>query len=232
MKTILQAKGLEKRFTGPKGAGRAGPSLLAGLDLALSTGESLSIVGQSGAGKSTLLNLLAGLDRPDCGEVLWGGMCMSTVSSSALSQRRASFLGIVFQAYYLISELDVLENILLGWRIAKPHARVDAALLARVGKLLAYLGLTGKETALPTTLSGGERQRVGLARALVHQPKVILADEPTGNLDEKTAQTVIDLLLGLCKEEGVALLLVTHNTHFAKKTDRATVLNAGKLHDL
>ncbi len=226
---MLQAKGLEKSFIGPK---KEGFSLLSGLDLVLYKGESLSIVGQSGAGKSTLLNLLAGLDKPDRGEVLWGEESIGCLSSNSLNQKRSTFLGIVFQAYYLIQELDVLENILLGWRIPRPQERIDALLLTRVRTLLAYLGLEGKETALPATLSGGERQRVGLARALVHQPKLVLADEPTGNLDEKTADTVMQLLLGLCKEEGVSLILVTHNTHFAKKTDRATILHEGKLHAL
>lgn len=229
METILQAKGLEKSFIGPK---KEGSALLSGLDLVLDKGESLSIVGQSGVGKSTLLNLLAGLDRPERGEVFWQDEPIGSLPSCLLNQKRAAFLGIVFQAYYLIQELNVLENILLAWKIAKPKARVDALLLARVRKLLAYLGLEAKETTLPATLSGGERQRVGLARALIHQPKVILADEPTGNLDEKTADTVMQLLLGLCKEEGVSLILVTHNTHFAKKTDRATILHEGKLHAL
>ncbi len=229
MEAILQAKGLEKSFIGPK---KEGSPLLSGLDLVLYKGESLSIVGQSGAGKSTLLNLLAGLDKPDRGEVVWGGESIGFLSSNSLNQKRSTFLGIVFQAYYLIQELDVLENILLGWRIARPQERIDALLLARVRTLLAYLGLEGKETALPATLSGGERQRVGLARALVHRPAVVLADEPTGNLDEQTADTVMQLLLGLCKAEGVSLILVTHNTHFAKKTDRATILHEGTLRPL
>lgn len=229
MEIILQAKGLGKSFIGPK---KDGSSLLAGVDLALSKGESLSILGQSGAGKSTLLHLLAGLDRPDQGEILWQGKAISSLSSTTLSQRRAAFLGIVFQAYYLIQELDVLENILLAWRIARPHQKVDALLLARAKRLLAFLGLEAKETTLPATLSGGEKQRVALARALIHHPKVILADEPTGNLDEKTAQGVMELLLDLCKKEGVSLILVTHNTNFSKQTDRATILYEGKLHCL
>jgi lipoprotein-releasing system ATP-binding protein len=223
---VLQAKGLKKSF---KGSGQG--MILNGVDLALEAGQSLSVVGESGAGKSTLLNIVSGLDTADEGELFWQGEPVQGLSSSQLSQKRAAFLGIVFQSYYLIHELNVLENIVLGWQIAKAGGSVgerqDIDLRAR--KLLGFLGLSSKTEALPEKLSGGERQRVAIARALIHQPKVILADEPTGNLDEKTAKGVMELFLGLCKQEGVALVLVTHNIHFSKQTDTISVLHEGCL---
>lgn len=223
---VLQAKGLKKRFNG-SGQGW----ILDGVSIDLEAGQSLSVVGESGAGKSTLLNILSGLDRPDAGEILWQEDPIQRLSSKELSQRRAAFLGIVFQSYYLLHELTVLENILLGWRIAKAagSASERLAIDLRARKLLEALCILSKADVLPEKLSGGERQRVAIARALIHQPTVVLADEPTGNLDEKTAKGVMELFLGLCKQEGVALVLVTHNTHFAKQTDRATSLYQGIL---
>lgn len=216
---ILEARALMKTY--PSGDRRI--EVLRGVDLAIRAGESVSIRGESGCGKSTLLHLLAGLDRADSGDVLW------TAQSGITPARRARFLGMVFQAYYLIPELDARQNILMAARIA---GRFDAAAKARAESLLQSVGLTERAHHLPAHLSGGERQRVALARALVNRPQVILADEPTGNLDEATGTVVMDLLLDLCAREGVALVLVTHNKEHAARAARQTFLHLGKLQEL
>jgi lipoprotein-releasing system ATP-binding protein len=213
---VLSARGLRKTFA----SGDAQLEVLSGVDLDIAAGESVSIRGESGSGKSTLLNLLAGLDTPDAGAVSWGG------SAATGARRRAAFLGMVFQSFYLIPELDALGNVLLARRI---QGRLDAAGRARAEELLAHVGLSGRANHLPSQLSGGERQRVALARALMNSPRLILADEPTGNLDERTGDGVVELLLGLCASANAALVLVTHNAAHAAKTRRSLVLHAGRL---
>ena len=213
---ILSARGLRKSFQ----SGEAVLEVLRGVDLDVAAGESVSIRGESGSGKSTLLNLFAGLDAPDSGTVTWGG------SSDTRATRRAGYLGMVFQAFYLVPELDAYSNVLLARRIL---GGVDAAARARARSLLGDVGLAGRTHHLPSQLSGGERQRVALARALMNQPKLIVADEPTGNLDERTGNEVIDLLLGLCSSANTALILVTHNAAHAAKTRRSLTLTAGVL---
>jgi len=213
---ILQARALVKTY--PSGDRRI--EVLRGVDFAVGAGESVSIRGESGCGKSTLLHLLAGLDTPDTGELTWDGR------SGATASRRARFLGMVFQAYYLIPELDARQNVLMAARIA---GRLDGEARARANDLLRRVGLSERAHHLPAHLSGGERQRVALARALVNRPRVILADEPTGNLDEATGNAVMDLLLDLCAQEQVALVLVTHNKEHAARTARQATLHLGKL---
>ncbi|MBE2214439.1 MAG: ABC transporter ATP-binding protein [Opitutaceae bacterium] len=213
---ILQARALVKTY--PSGDRRI--EVLRGVDFAVGAGESVSIRGESGCGKSTLLHLLAGLDTPDTGDLLWDGEPRVT------PERRARFLGMVFQAYYLIPELDARQNVLMAARIA---GRLDAAARARAEDLLRRVGLAERAHHLPAHLSGGERQRVALARALVNRPRIILADEPTGNLDEATGNAVMDLLLDLCAQEQVALVLVTHNKEHAARTARQATLHLGKL---
>ncbi len=213
---VLSSRGLKKTFP----SGGATLEVLRGVDLDVAAGESVSIRGESGSGKSTLLNLLAGLDAPDAGTVLWGG------SPDTGAARRAAYLGMVFQSFYLVPELDAFANVLLARRIRGP---LDAAARARVSSLLAQVGLAERSHHLPAQLSGGERQRVALARALVNEPKLIVADEPTGNLDERTGNEVVDLLLGLCASAHTALILVTHNAHHAAKTQRSLLMTAGVL---
>ena len=213
---ILQARALVKTY--PSGDRRI--EVLRGVDFAVGAGESVSIRGESGCGKSTLLHLLAGLDKPDTGELVWDGRAGATAA------RRARFLGMVFQAYYLIPELDARQNVLMAARIA---GRLDGEARARANDLLRRVGLSERAHHLPAHLSGGERQRVALARALINRPRVILADEPTGNLDEATGNAVMDLLLDLCAQEQVALVLVTHNKEHAARTARQAVLHLGKL---
>ncbi len=197
--------------------------VLNGVDLSVAAGESVSIRGESGSGKSTLLNLLSALDVPDGGEVIWDG------KPSIGTQVRATYLGMVFQSFYLIPELDALQNVLMARRMV---GRVGSAEKARARDLLAKVGLAERSHHLPSQLSGGERQRVAVARALMNSPQLILADEPTGNLDEKTGDAVIELLLGLCTEMKTALILVTHSAVHAAKTNRKTLLHEGKLHDV
>jgi predicted ABC-type transport system involved in lysophospholipase L1 biosynthesis ATPase subunit len=213
---VLSARALRKAYK----SGAFTLEVLRGVDLDVAAGESVSIRGESGSGKSTLLNLLAGLDAPDSGTVTWAG---STETGAA---RRAAYLGMVFQSFYLVPELDALANVLLARRIL---GKVDAAAKARAGDLLAHVGLSGRAHHLPSQLSGGERQRVALARALMNEPQLIVADEPTGNLDEKTGNEVIDLLLGLCTSARTALILVTHNGVHAAKTGRSLHMAAGTL---
>ena len=211
---ILTARGLRKTFL----SGDRRLEVLTGVDLDVAAGESVSIRGESGSGKSTLLQLLAGLDAPDAGTLAWAGTPYTG------TKRRATFLGIVFQSFYLIPELDARENVLMARRIL---GGIDAAARARADELLAKVGLAERMTHLPAQLSGGERQRVAVARALMNSPRLILADEPTGNLDERTGDAVIELLLGLCAETKTSLVLVTHNAAHAQKTHRQLVLRGG-----
>jgi predicted ABC-type transport system involved in lysophospholipase L1 biosynthesis ATPase subunit len=179
----------------------------------------VAIRGESGSGKSTLLNLLSGLDVPDAGTIHWSG-------TAPTPDRRAEFLGMVFQSFYLIPELNAEQNVLMAARIRKSPG---AAERARARDLLARVGLAQRMRHLPMQLSGGERQRVAVARALVNSPRLILADEPTGNLDEHTGDAVIELLLALCRETGTALVLVTHNATHAAKANRSLFLHDGVL---
>ncbi|HMD61825.1 MAG TPA: ABC transporter ATP-binding protein [Opitutaceae bacterium] len=213
---VLTASDIRKSF--PSGDLRL--EVLRGVDLAVAAGESVSIRGESGSGKSTLLNLLAGLDAPDAGTVAWAG------SPDTGAGRRAAYLGMVFQSFYLVPELDAYANVLLARRIL---GGVDAAARARARELLRLVGLAERAHHLPSHLSGGERQRVALARALMNSPRLILADEPTGNLDERTGNGVVELLLGLCLSANAALILVTHNAAHAAKTRRSLVLRSGRL---
>jgi ABC-type lipoprotein export system ATPase subunit len=212
---VLSARGLRKVYQ----SGSQQLEVLHDVTLSVAAGESVSIRGESGSGKSTLLNLLSGLDAPDAGTIDWAG-------AAPTPARRAMFLGMVFQSFYLIPELNAEQNVLMAARI---RGRTGAAEQARVKELLGRVGLSGRATHLPTQLSGGERQRVAVARALVNPPKLILADEPTGNLDEHTGDAVIEMLLSLCRETGTALVLVTHNLAHAQKTNRSLFLHDGVL---
>ena len=222
---VLEAKGLSKSFRLGDGSIR----VLADADIRLEEASSLSIQGSSGCGKTTLLNLLARLERADKGRVSWDGYEMEASSSpsSRESVMRADFLGVVYQAYYLIPELNVLENILMAARLS---AGVNRESMDRARSLLSRMGVGDKEKQIPAKLSGGERQRVAIARALINNPRVLLADEPTGNLDERTGGQVMDLLLATCSEENTGLILVTHNPSFAEAADSRVFLKEGKLY--
>ncbi|MEY4939502.1 MAG: hypothetical protein RIQ93_1237 [Verrucomicrobiota bacterium] len=212
---VLSARGLAKTYL----SGDRRIQVLRDVSVDVIAGESVSIRGESGSGKSTLLNLLSGLDAPDSGSLSWAG-------GRPTPDRRADFLGMVFQAFYLIPEIDALQNVLMASRMIRAPG---AAERARAQELLARVGLAARATHVPAQLSGGERQRVAVARALMNRPKLILADEPTGNLDEHTGDAVIELLLSLCRETGTALVLVTHNIAHAAKTNRSLFLQEGVL---
>jgi predicted ABC-type transport system involved in lysophospholipase L1 biosynthesis ATPase subunit len=210
---VLSARGLTKAYL----SGDRRIEVLRGVDLDVDASESVSIRGESGSGKSTLLNLLSGLDEADTGTLAWAG-------APAHPERRGAFLGMVFQSFYLIPELDAFENVLMAGRML---GRVGAPQQARAKDLLARVGLGERGTHLPAQLSGGERQRVAVARALMNSPKLLLADEPTGNLDEHTGDAVIELLLTVCRETATALVLVTHNSVHAAKCQRSLFLHEG-----
>ena len=219
---VLRAAGLRKNYA----SGDTTLEVLRGLDFTVAAGESVSIRGESGSGKSTLLNLLAGLDRPDGGELWWGSEATQELSLAELTARRGRFLGMVFQAYYLIPEIDAAANVLMGARMV---GSIGPAERERATMLLRRVGLAQRSHHLPAHLSGGERQRVAVARALMNHPPVLLADEPTGNLDERTGDEIIALLLEVCAEEKAALVLVTHSPAHAKKTSRQLFLKDGQL---
>jgi predicted ABC-type transport system involved in lysophospholipase L1 biosynthesis ATPase subunit len=212
---ILEASGVAKAF----GSGSARIPVLRAVDLALTAGESLAIRGESGSGKSTLLHLLAGLDAPDAGWIRWG-------AAAPDPSRRSRYLGLVFQSFHLVPELDALGNVLLAARML---GAPDAATRQRAEVLLGQVGLGGRTRHLPAQLSGGERQRVAVARALMNRPRLLLADEPTGNLDEHTGEAVIDLLVGLCAATGTGLVLVTHNAAHAARCRGIRTLHEGIL---
>ena len=205
--SLLQVNHLSVRF--------GSATVVDDVSFTMAPGEKFALVGESGSGKSTLLQLLARLDEPDTGSITWGG-----------SAERADYLGMVFQSFYLIPEMDALANVLMAARI---RGAVGKAEKARAAELLARVGLAERATHLPAQLSGGERQRVAVARALMNNPKLILADEPTGNLDERTGEGVIELLLNLCRETETALVLVTHNAAHAARCARRLVLHEGVL---
>jgi lipoprotein-releasing system ATP-binding protein len=212
---VLSARNLRKAYL--SGAERL--EVLRDVTFDVGSDETVSIRGESGSGKSTLLNLIAGLDSYDAGSLLWAG-------EPVQADRRALFLGIVFQSFYLIPEIDALANVLMASRIIKPPGAPEHA---RAKDLLARVGLSERAKHLPAQLSGGERQRVAVARALMNAPKLLLADEPTGNLDEHTGDAVIELLLKLSRETQTALVLVTHNAAHAAKTQRQLFLREGVL---
>lgn len=222
--SILHVQDVAKKFV----SGTREIEVLKKIDLDMRRGESLSIRGESGSGKTTLLNIISGLESLDKGEIKWGNDAIASLPPSIVTQRRAKWIGMVFQAFYLIPEMNALENVLFASRILGKTGQAERD---RARNLLERVGLGERIDSSPLKLSGGERQRVALARALMNRPALILADEPTGNLDERTGERVMDLLLEVCAEEGTSLILVTHNPEFSKRTDRCIFLHDGVLHD-
>jgi len=197
------------------------------LDLEVIKGEKVAILGPSGCGKSTLLSLLAGLDNPDSGTIEIDGTDLAKINEDQLSQTRSEKLGIVFQQYHLMRNLTAVENVGLPLEILETTDFSDRARTA-----LKEVGLDHRATHFPSEMSGGECQRVAIARALVTRPALILADEPSGNLDQKTGDEVMDILFNLCREHTTSLVLVTHNRELADRCDRSLLLNEGTLEDL
>jgi lipoprotein-releasing system ATP-binding protein len=218
---ILVAQELEREY-------RMGPEpvrVLRGVSLAVNAGESIAIIGASGVGKSTLLHLLGTLDRPSAGHVLWDGADVSGWSDAALARLRRTHVSFIFQFYNLLGEMTALENArrpALIPRAAFPEARERAA------AALQEVGLADRQSHRPGELSGGEQQRVAIARALVGRPRLILADEPTGNLDPKTSEVIWDLFLRLQAEHHLAFVIATHNHELARKADRGYRLVDGR----
>jgi predicted ABC-type transport system involved in lysophospholipase L1 biosynthesis ATPase subunit len=221
---LIEAENLHRRYV----LKRHELTVLCGADLAVSAGETVAVVGRSGAGKSTLLHILGGIDRPDAGSgvVRIDGEDLYAVSASRRTRIRATRIGFVFQSYHLLNEMDVLENVMLP---ARGIGINTAAMRARSMELLDAVGVADRAHHTPLELSGGEQQRVALARALINDPSIVLADEPTGNLDGETGRTVLDMLFALTKERGHALVMVTHNQKIADTCDRSLLLDEGLL---
>jgi putative ABC transport system ATP-binding protein len=217
---VLEVSGLAKAV----GAGRM---LFQGLSLAVRPGETVAIMGESGAGKSTLLNLLAGLDVPDAGEVRVAGLALSRLDEAGRTLLRRERIGFVFQAFHVLPHLTLGQNVALPLML-KGRASRDG--LVQAAALLDAVGLAGREGDYPAALSGGEMQRVAIARALVHGPMLLLADEPTGNLDPAIADKVLALLLAEARAHGAALVMVTHSARAAAKADRVLRLDERGLH--
>jgi lipoprotein-releasing system ATP-binding protein len=222
--TPVEARLVKKVFTG--GDGRE-LTILDGVDFVLREGEAVAVTGASGAGKSTLLHLLGALDRPTEGQILIDGRSVAGLADEDLADVRNRRIGFVFQFHHLLREFTALENVMMPALIAHiPFAEAEA----RARRLLGDVGLAERVTHKPRQLSGGEQQRVAVARALVNDPVVLLADEPSGNLDTETSAHLHDLLFDLRERRSLSLVVVTHNTDLAGRADRQLVMSAGRLH--
>ncbi len=221
----LEAVGVSKKFVGGDGSELA---ILDGVDFRLGNGEAVAITGASGAGKSTLLHLLGALDTPSEGEVRVGGRPVAGLDDEALADVRNQSIGFVFQFHHLLREFTALENVMMPALIAGTSFK-DAR--ASAESLLADVGLSDRVTHKPRQLSGGEQQRVAVARALVNEPLVLLADEPSGNLDTETSDRLHGLLFELRDRHSLSIVVVTHNPDLARRADRAMVLRAGRLEE-
>lgn len=199
------------------------------LELTVNEGEMIVLLGRSGSGKSTMLNLISGIDRPDSGEINIGGTDLSNLSEKERTLFRRKNIGFIFQSFNLISTLTAEENVLLPLKLKGIQ---DENLLERAGNFLNEVGLGDRGDSYPDRLSGGEQQRVAIARALAHEPMLILADEPTGNLDFETGKRILDILNKLVRENGRTIILATHDRDICEIADRVVELQGGKLHDV
>ena len=206
------------------GSGAARVHILKDISLRVGSGEALGLIGPSGSGKSTLLMVMAGLERPDSGEVVVNGTAFNALDEDELARFRGRQVGIVFQSFHLIPTMTALENVAVPLELA---GNADAA--TRAAKELESVGLGDRLHHYPTQLSGGEQQRVALARALAPDPAILVADEPTGNLDETTGKQIVDLLFTKHAERGMTLVLVTHDTSLAQRCDRVVRLRSGRI---
>lgn len=216
----LMVKDLYKSYT----TGSEPLTILSGVNFSVAQGEAVAVVGQSGSGKTTLLSLLAGIDRPDRGQILYQGQDITSLSEMELAAFRGQTIGIVFQSFHLIPSLSAIDNVALPLALQSGSFSHDRARAA-----LDQVGMSHREYHYPRQLSGGERQRVAIARAIITKPAVLLADEPSGNLDERNGNMVMELFFQLIKSQNTALVFVTHNNTLAKRCDRTLAIAGGKV---
>ena len=219
---LLETKNLSKHFS----EGELRVDVLKGIDFSINKNESVAIIGASGSGKSTLLHLLGGLDVPDHGEIVINGEDISKLNDEQRGEMRNKHLGFIYQFHHLLPEFSALENVAMPLLIRRSD---ENEAFDKANNLLEKVGLAKRVQHRPGELSGGERQRAAIARALVTEPACILADEPTGNLDEKTADQVFELILELNQSLGTSLIMVTHNLELSKRVDRVVELKEGVL---
>lgn len=217
---LIRIKDLTRHYAG----GDETVQALRGVNLAIEDGEFVTIMGQSGSGKSTLLSVLGGMNHPTAGEVEMAGVRLYDLTGEQLADFRAEKLGFVFQSFHLVPSLSTLENVMFPAEL-----RGDGAAREKAEALLARVGLTGRAASLPHQLSGGERQRCAICRALVNDPRIIFADEPTGNLDSVNGRGILDILLELHRERRTTLVLVTHSPEIARTADRVVRLHDGRI---
>ncbi len=220
---MIRARGIHKSYR----TGKEPLPVLRGLDLEVAEGEFLAVVGRSGCGKSTLLGILGGLDTNYTGEVEVAGKVLHSLSDAELSTYRNTAVGFVFQAFHLLDHLSCLDNVALPALFARGTATETAAVRQRASELLDRVGIAEKANTRPSTLSGGQKQRLAIARALFHRPKLLIGDEPTGNLDSTTAAAVLELFTGLCRDDKVTLVLVSHDPVLASAADRVVEMHDG-----
>jgi ABC-type lipoprotein export system ATPase subunit len=226
---LVELRDVSRRFEHP-GVSVA-PPVLDQIDLSLEAGRSLGIIGPSGSGKSTLLNLIGALDRPTEGEVFIDGIDLEQHSERERTQLRARRIGFIFQAHHLLPQCTVQENVLLPTLAEGVDADPQQS-AERARQLLGRVGLTHRLDHTPAQLSGGECQRVAVVRSLINQPQLLLADEPTGALDQDNAEALMDLLVELNRDQQVALIVVTHARHLTRSLDRVLMLQRGRLHEV
>lgn len=221
---LLRCVNLSKSYQ----EGESATQILKNVSFSMHCGELVAIVGSSGSGKSTLLHTLGGLDQPSSGEVFIQGQSLQQLSGNALAKLRNQHLGFVYQFHHLMADFSALENVMMPMLIGKQN-KTEAK--DRAEKMLQAVGLSHRMTHRPSALSGGERQRVAIARALVNRPALVLADEPTGNLDQKTTESIFELISRLNEEQQIAFLLVTHDLNLARKLNRCLLMQDGVLRE-
>lgn len=222
---IIEAKGIVKKYK----VGQEIITALDGIDLTIEKGEFLAILGTSGCGKSTLLNMLSGLERPTKGDIVINGVRINKVSEKNMSKFRAKEMGFIFQAYNLIPALTALENVMLPLTIQGFHKKQR---IKKAKEILIQLGLEKRLHNRPTQMSGGQQQRVSIARSLVSNPKIIFADEPTGNLDSKTTVEILEFMQKIVREENKTLIMVSHDLEVAQYADRIVHMRDGKIREI